>query len=156
MHHKTLPSPANGGTVSRVIVACRFSFMRNLHRSHANNSNNTSTRRYELSQFSVIFKRESIIRAGATALLAALNTDIRHMGWYYLPVVLLTSTLALAVALLTNNIQRRYPVFWFQPTISIPAPVSPDLGGPEVDSIPSTKANSTNDVLRSKEVASTV
>ncbi|KAF8881024.1 HPP family-domain-containing protein [Gymnopilus junonius] len=53
--------------------------------------------------------------AGATALLAAVNDDVRNMGWYYLPVVLLTSTLALAVALIVNNIQRRYPVFWFQP-----------------------------------------
>ncbi|KAF9000902.1 HPP family-domain-containing protein [Cyathus striatus] len=55
--------------------------------------------------------------AGATALLAAINSDIRDMGWYYLPVVLLTSTLALVVALLVNNIQRRYPVFWFQPAV---------------------------------------
>jgi hypothetical protein len=38
------------------------------------------------------------------------------MGWYYLPVVLLSSTLALTVALITNNIQRRYPVFWFAPS----------------------------------------
>lgn len=57
------------------------------------------------------------------------------MGWYYLPVVLLTSTLALVVALLLNNIQRRYPVFWFGPAVSIPAPVDPDLGGPETDSV---------------------
>ncbi|KAL0948306.1 hypothetical protein HGRIS_010898 [Hohenbuehelia grisea] len=69
--------------------------------------------------------------AGATALLAAINDDIRAMGWYYLPVILLTSTLALAVALLVNNVQRRYPVFWFQPAVSLPAKVSPDLGGPE-------------------------
>ncbi|KAF8958864.1 HPP family-domain-containing protein [Flammula alnicola] len=54
--------------------------------------------------------------AGATALLAAVNSDIRDIGWYYLPVVLLTSTLALAVALITNNIQRRYPLFWLKPS----------------------------------------
>ncbi|KAF8172652.1 HPP family-domain-containing protein [Pholiota molesta] len=54
--------------------------------------------------------------AGATALLAAVNSDVRDMGWYYLPVVLLSSTLALTVALITNNIQRRYPVFWFAPS----------------------------------------
>ncbi|KAG6853552.1 hypothetical protein C0991_003344 [Blastosporella zonata] len=73
--------------------------------------------------------------AGATALLAAVNTEIRDLGWYYLPVVLLTSTLALAVALLLNNIQRRYPVFWFQPAIAIPAHVSPSLG-PEIGKAP--------------------
>ncbi|ESK93991.1 hpp family protein [Moniliophthora roreri MCA 2997] len=61
--------------------------------------------------------------AGATALLAATNTEIRDMGWYYLPVVLLSSTLALAVALLINNIQRRYPVYWFRP--AVPAHLKP-------------------------------
>ena len=55
---------------------------------------------------------------GATALLAAVNTEIRDIGWYYLPVVLLTSVLALVVALITNNIQRRYPTFWFYPSIT--------------------------------------
>ncbi|KAL0573360.1 hypothetical protein V5O48_008603 [Marasmius crinis-equi] len=53
--------------------------------------------------------------AGATALLAATNKEVRDLGWYYLPVILLSSSLALAVALLINNIQRRYPTFWFQP-----------------------------------------
>jgi CBS-domain-containing membrane protein len=52
------------------------------------------------------------------------------MGWYYLPVVLLTSALALVVALLLNNIQRRYPVFWIEPAVPAHAPVSPDLGAP--------------------------
>ncbi|KAG5650897.1 hypothetical protein H0H81_010626 [Sphagnurus paluster] len=53
--------------------------------------------------------------AGATALVAATSAEIRKLGWYYLPVILLTSTLALAVALLLNNIQRQYPAFWFRP-----------------------------------------
>jgi hypothetical protein len=38
------------------------------------------------------------------------------MGWYYLPVILLTSTLALMVALIINNIHRRFPVFWIKHT----------------------------------------
>ncbi|KAG5352791.1 hypothetical protein C0989_000453 [Termitomyces sp. Mn162] len=80
--------------------------------------------------------------AGATALLAAVNSDIRDIGWYYLPVVLLTSTLALVVALLLNNIQRRYPVFWFHPAVSIPAPVSPELGGPETNTESKTPVGS--------------
>ncbi|KAL0957847.1 hypothetical protein HGRIS_000032 [Hohenbuehelia grisea] len=82
--------------------------------------------------------------AGATALLAAVNKDVRDLSWYYLPVILLTSTLALAVALLINNIQRRYPVFWFQPAVSIPAKVSPDLGGPEPVSQKSDNATAVN------------
>jgi CBS-domain-containing membrane protein len=75
---------------------------------------------------------------GATALLAAVNTQVRDLGWYYLPVILLSSTLALAVALMLNNIQRRYPVFWFQPAVTIPAPVDPSLGGVGVDSVDSS------------------
>ncbi|KAF8989636.1 HPP family protein [Cyathus striatus] len=69
--------------------------------------------------------------AGATALLAAVNADIRDMGWYYLPVVLLTSALALGVALLVNNIQRRYPVFWFQPSSPSVAQIPPQAAPPQ-------------------------
>ena len=53
--------------------------------------------------------------AGATALLPATNDEVWDMSWYYLPVVLLSSTMILAVALLVNNIHRRYPVFWISP-----------------------------------------
>jgi len=38
------------------------------------------------------------------------------MGWYYLPIILLASTLALVVALIINNIHRRFPVFWIKHT----------------------------------------
>jgi len=47
--------------------------------------------------------------------------------------VLLSSTLILVIALITENIQRRFPLFWFQPAVSIPATPSPALGGPETD-----------------------
>ena len=53
--------------------------------------------------------------AGATALLAAVDDVVLALGWYYLPVVLLSSTMVLVSALLVNNIQRRYPVFWWEP-----------------------------------------
>ncbi|KAJ7607947.1 HPP family-domain-containing protein [Roridomyces roridus] len=55
--------------------------------------------------------------AGATALLAAVNPDVTAIGWYYLPVVLLSSTLILVSALLINNVQRRYPVYWWAPVV---------------------------------------
>ena len=48
--------------------------------------------------------------AGATALLAVVNPEVAGLSWYLLAVVLLSSTLALGVALVINNIQRRYPV----------------------------------------------
>ncbi|TFK35003.1 HPP family protein [Crucibulum laeve] len=86
--------------------------------------------------------------AGATALLAAVNTDIRDIGWYYLPVVLLTSTLALVVALITNNIQRRYPVFWFKPAIpgALPPPeaAQPASAEKSVDSSNATSSERLN------------
>ncbi|CAG8427947.1 unnamed protein product [Penicillium salamii] len=60
--------------------------------------------------------------AGATALLPATNQEIWELSWYYLPVVLLSSALLLVCALLLNNLQRRYPVFWIAP--APPKPVS--------------------------------
>ncbi|TCD64639.1 hypothetical protein EIP91_003841 [Steccherinum ochraceum] len=71
--------------------------------------------------------------AGATALLAAVNQPVYELGWYYLPIILLSSSLMLTVALIINNIQRRYPVFWFKPIVEPSAPVEPALGGPETD-----------------------
>lgn len=66
--------------------------------------------------------------AGATALFAAVNQQVIDLSWYLLPVVLLSSTLALMVALAVNNIQRRYPVFWFAAdapfSVALPAPLS--------------------------------
>lgn len=64
--------------------------------------------------------------AGATALLPVVDRTINSLSWYFLPVVLLSSTVILAVAFLTNNVQSRYPVFWWSP----PAPkkVEPQQG----------------------------
>ena len=52
--------------------------------------------------------------AGATAWLASRNPQVIDLSWYYLPVVLLSSTVVLIVALIINNIQRQYPLYWFQ------------------------------------------
>ncbi|KAJ2933357.1 hypothetical protein H1R20_g3730, partial [Candolleomyces eurysporus] len=65
--------------------------------------------------------------AGATALLAAVSPDIRRIGWLYLPVVLLASSIALVVALLCNNMQRRYPTFWWTPPPTIAPSFFPTL-----------------------------
>ncbi|KAI1090016.1 HPP family-domain-containing protein [Rostrohypoxylon terebratum] len=51
--------------------------------------------------------------AGATALLAVVDEGVAHMGWFLLPVVLLGCVLMQCVALLLNNIQRRFPVYWW-------------------------------------------
>jgi hypothetical protein len=52
---------------------------------------------------------------GATAVLAATNMDVIRMGWRFIPVVLLGSSLLVTVALIFNNILRQYPVFWWTP-----------------------------------------
>ncbi|KAJ2919408.1 hypothetical protein MD484_g1041, partial [Candolleomyces efflorescens] len=65
--------------------------------------------------------------AGATALLAAVSPDIRKIGWLYLPVVLLASSIAIVVALLCNNMQRRYPTFWWTPPSTIAPSFFPTL-----------------------------
>ncbi|KAG0159652.1 HPP family protein [Penicillium digitatum] len=58
--------------------------------------------------------------AGATALLPAVDEVVWALSWYYLPVVLLSSAMILIVALILNNIQRRYPVFWISPPAAKP------------------------------------
>ncbi|KAI8817969.1 HPP family-domain-containing protein [Fimicolochytrium jonesii] len=49
---------------------------------------------------------------GASALLPPLSPQIAIMGWYYVPIVILSASLMLVIGLLNNNIARRYPVFW--------------------------------------------
>lgn len=53
--------------------------------------------------------------AGATALLAVADENIAAMGWFLVPVAMLGCALMLVVALLVNNIQRQYPVYWWTP-----------------------------------------
>lgn len=53
--------------------------------------------------------------AGATALIPIIDPKIYKLGWYFLPVVLLSSVLMVVVGLITNNIQKRYPSFWWEP-----------------------------------------
>lgn len=65
--------------------------------------------------------------AGATALLPAVDDAIWELSWYFLPVVLLSSVVIMVVAMLLNNIQRRYPTFWIAPSPPpkpAPAPVT--------------------------------
>ncbi|KAI1128353.1 HPP family-domain-containing protein [Nemania abortiva] len=75
--------------------------------------------------------------AGATALLPMLEPTINGLSWYFLPVVLLSSVVMVAVALLTNNIQRRYPVFWWSPRKPAPKlPVSQETAKPHSQALP--------------------
>lgn len=53
--------------------------------------------------------------SGASALLPSTNEQIRSMGWWYLPSHLVSSVLIISVALITGNIIRRYPQYWWYP-----------------------------------------
>ncbi|PNP46862.1 HPP family protein [Trichoderma gamsii] len=53
--------------------------------------------------------------AGATALLAVVDSTLIQVGWFLIPVMLLGCTLMLGAALLINNLERRFPVYWWTP-----------------------------------------
>jgi CBS-domain-containing membrane protein len=55
------------------------------------------------------------VRAGATGLNAAVQSNIVTMAWWYLPTVLASSLIMLGWAVIINNVgHRRYPVFWWK------------------------------------------
>lgn len=49
---------------------------------------------------------------GATALIAAVQNEA---GWLYIGIVALSAIIMIAIALLVNNVERRWPVFWWAP-----------------------------------------
>ncbi|KAJ5381761.1 uncharacterized protein N7496_004189 [Penicillium cataractarum] len=51
--------------------------------------------------------------AGATALLAVTNEQMAGLGWFLFPVMMLGVVLMQVVALIVNNIQRQYPLYWW-------------------------------------------
>lgn len=53
--------------------------------------------------------------AGASALLPSIDDATREIGWWFLPLQLVSSILMLSTALITGNIIRKYPVFWWSP-----------------------------------------
>lgn len=53
--------------------------------------------------------------AGATALMAVLDERVAGLGWFLVCPLLLGCGLMLAVAMLVNNVQRRFPYYWWSP-----------------------------------------
>ncbi|PHH82512.1 hypothetical protein CDD82_5766 [Ophiocordyceps australis] len=53
--------------------------------------------------------------AGATALLAVVDKKLLDLGWRLIPVMMLGCALMLGVALLLNNIDRQFPMYWWTP-----------------------------------------
>ncbi|KAK4154908.1 HPP family-domain-containing protein [Chaetomidium leptoderma] len=53
--------------------------------------------------------------AGATALMVVLDPTVAALGWFVFLPLLLGCALMLAVAVLVNNVQRRFPYYWWSP-----------------------------------------
>lgn len=53
--------------------------------------------------------------AGATALLGVTADEVARIGWLLVPMVVLSASVMLVVAFLVNNIQRRFPQYWWTP-----------------------------------------
>lgn len=53
--------------------------------------------------------------AGATALIAVVDTRSSQMGWWLIPLVLMSCAIMMGIALILNNIQRQFPVYWWSP-----------------------------------------
>ena len=61
--------------------------------------------------------------AGATALLAVTQPQTVKLGWYLFPVMILGAVLMQSAALIINNIQRRFPLYWWTSrSLSTPKP----------------------------------
>ena len=68
-----------------------------------------------LASAAMVFAKAVYPPAGATALLAAVDPTVSDLGWYLIPLVLLSAALTLVSSLILNNIQRRYPLYWWTP-----------------------------------------
>lgn len=53
--------------------------------------------------------------AGATALLGVTADEVSGIGWLLVPMVVLSASVMFVVAFIVNNIQRRFPVYWWTP-----------------------------------------
>ncbi|KAI7886280.1 hypothetical protein K492DRAFT_233563 [Lichtheimia hyalospora FSU 10163] len=65
--------------------------------------------------------------AGATTIIPIAIKEAGDLGWYYIGVMMLSLTIMVVIAMIINNIDRRYPTFWWTPTpapASLPSPVA--------------------------------
>lgn len=53
--------------------------------------------------------------AGATALLGVTADEVSGIGWLLVPMVVLSASVMFVVAFIVNNIQRRFPAYWWTP-----------------------------------------
>ncbi|KAI9312208.1 HPP family-domain-containing protein [Dichotomocladium elegans] len=62
--------------------------------------------------------------SGATALLPIVTPEVKALSWYYIPVMILSCTIMIVIALLVDNVERRYPLYWWSPS---PPPETDDV-----------------------------
>lgn len=53
--------------------------------------------------------------AGATALMAVLDDQVQALGWFLIAPVMLGCAIMMCCALVVNNLQRRFPIYWWSP-----------------------------------------
>ncbi|KAG2229719.1 HPP family-domain-containing protein [Thamnidium elegans] len=53
--------------------------------------------------------------AGASALIAVVTPNIVEMAWFYIAVVVVSAIVQVTIACLMNNVERRYPQYWWTP-----------------------------------------
>ncbi|KAL7321587.1 hypothetical protein PS15m_001345 [Mucor circinelloides] len=61
---------------------------------------------------------------GATALIPVVTPSFLEIKWFYIGVVVLSAVIQVFFACLINNIDRRYPVYWWAPS-ELPIKVNP-------------------------------
>lgn len=76
---------------------------------------------------SIMMTRFKIVHpaAGSAALLAAINPQIRAMGWFYLVVQIVTAIIVIGVGSIFGNLYAQYPLYWTLPPKLSEAPSSP-------------------------------
>ncbi|RDA88507.1 hypothetical protein CP532_6665 [Ophiocordyceps camponoti-leonardi (nom. inval.)] len=66
--------------------------------------------------------------AGATALTAVVDSKLVALGWLLVPAVMVGSLLMLGMSLVINNIDRRFPLYWWTAADLGPVSAVPDQG----------------------------
>lgn len=53
--------------------------------------------------------------AGASALIAVVTDSILEISWFYIAIITVSAVIQVVVACLFNNVERRYPQYWWKP-----------------------------------------
>lgn len=77
------------------------------------------------------------------------DQHIWALRWYFLPVLLLSSTVVLVTAVMGNNIQRQYPKFWVAQIP--PPPPAPKVEEKKIEEKEGSSDESVQDTLGALE-----